>query len=306
MDLSRSASLQMADSSKSAAVPAAIATSWQIPTPGERSDLAADRARITRIRSQISELEHSLGLLKEEEDMVQSRLDAYTYPVLTLPNEVISEIFIRCLPVYPRRSLAGPLSQTPIVLLGHVCRQWRAIALATPSLWRAVAVRLDSTNEKLALGLLENHLNLSGSCPLSIKFYIRTRTHPPATAFVQMIAPHCARWEHLSIYYTPSTSLRSIAGPLPLLRSLTVHAVDFSLEQDATITSAFHTAPLLCKVSLQQYPRVHSSMLPWSQLTVLSVRCLDPNQGAAILNVAVNLVTCKFGFLSRVPDEGPR
>lgn len=294
------------DSSQSAAVPAAIATSWQIPTPGERSDLAADRARITRIRSQISELEHSLGLLKEEEDMVQSRLDAYTYPVLTLPNEVVSEIFIRCLPVYPRRSLAGPLSS--ILLLGHVCRQWREITLATPSLWRAVAVRLDSKNEKLALGLLENHLNLSGSCPLSIKFYVRTRrTHPPATAFVQMIAPHCARWEHLSIYYTPSTSLRSIAGPLPLLRSLTVHAgLDFSLEQDATITSAFRTAPLLRKVSLQQYPRVHSSMLPWSQLTVLSVRCLDPNQGAAILIVAVNLVTCKFGFLPRVPDEGPR
>ncbi|KAK7041257.1 hypothetical protein R3P38DRAFT_3179891 [Favolaschia claudopus] len=54
-------------------------------------------------------------------------------PLLSLPDETISEIFIRFLPLYPEPPpVAGRYS--PIVLT-HICRLLRGIARATPELW---------------------------------------------------------------------------------------------------------------------------------------------------------------------------
>ncbi|KAJ6560151.1 hypothetical protein B0H19DRAFT_945240, partial [Mycena capillaripes] len=67
---------------------------------------------------------------------VQERLNSFKYPVLTLPAEIISEIFVHFLPIYPScPPLTGFLSPT---LLTQICRKWRHIALTTPALWRAI------------------------------------------------------------------------------------------------------------------------------------------------------------------------
>ncbi|KAJ6588192.1 hypothetical protein B0H19DRAFT_1098293, partial [Mycena capillaripes] len=78
------------------------------------------------------------SILDAERNLLQKRLDAYTYPVLTLPNEVVSEIFGHFLPVYPTSPPAIDLLSPN--LLGQICRKWREIALTTPVLWRAISV----------------------------------------------------------------------------------------------------------------------------------------------------------------------
>ncbi|KAJ7707230.1 hypothetical protein B0H16DRAFT_1393315, partial [Mycena metata] len=103
------------------------------PTQSQRLSLAADRARIAVIKAKILELER-------ENDLLQDRLDAYTYPVLNLPNELVSEIFIHFLPVYPDPPpIIGRASPN---VLGQVCRKWREITFQTPALWRAIALSL--------------------------------------------------------------------------------------------------------------------------------------------------------------------
>ncbi|KAJ7086305.1 hypothetical protein C8R43DRAFT_311955 [Mycena crocata] len=78
--------------------------------------------------------------------------DSLVYPVLTLPNEITSQIFIYFLAAYPRcPPFQGLLS--PIILT-HICHQWREIALSTPALWRAITLdrlerNTDETNELL-------------------------------------------------------------------------------------------------------------------------------------------------------------
>jgi hypothetical protein len=52
-------------------------------------------------------------------------------PVRRIPSEVISEIFIHCLPL--TSSFYRP-EDAPLVL-GRVCRAWRSIAFSTPKLW---------------------------------------------------------------------------------------------------------------------------------------------------------------------------
>ncbi|KAJ7252245.1 hypothetical protein C8J57DRAFT_1520084 [Mycena rebaudengoi] len=67
-----------------------------------------------------------------ERDKFQSRLDDYKYPVLTLPAEITSEIFIHFLPIYPLRP--PPTGLLSPALLGQICRKWRDVALGTPRL----------------------------------------------------------------------------------------------------------------------------------------------------------------------------
>ena len=89
------------------------------PTSSERAVPAADRARIADIGAQIYELERFIKSLKEESDLLQGRLDAYAYPVLTIPNEIVSEIFVHFLPIYPKcPPPIGPLSP---YLLCQIC-----------------------------------------------------------------------------------------------------------------------------------------------------------------------------------------
>ncbi|KAF8152014.1 hypothetical protein K438DRAFT_1433339, partial [Mycena galopus ATCC 62051] len=54
------------------------------------------------------------------------------YPVLTLPNEVISMIFVHCLPAHGR---VRPSPRRAPLLLAQICTLWREIALSTGQLW---------------------------------------------------------------------------------------------------------------------------------------------------------------------------
>ncbi|KAJ7115595.1 hypothetical protein C8R43DRAFT_853681, partial [Mycena crocata] len=84
--------------------------------------------RLEALDSQIAALENSIGALKLERMTLQIQLDAIVYPVLTLPNEVISEIFQNR--VDSNDALFS--SPTSPLFLGHICREWRAIAISTP------------------------------------------------------------------------------------------------------------------------------------------------------------------------------
>ncbi|KAJ6457004.1 hypothetical protein C8R47DRAFT_916465, partial [Mycena vitilis] len=54
------------------------------------------------------------------------------YPVLTLPPEIIAQIFVACLPDHGR---VRPSRDTAPILLAQICRQWRNIAISSSELW---------------------------------------------------------------------------------------------------------------------------------------------------------------------------
>ncbi|KAJ6458625.1 hypothetical protein C8R47DRAFT_995027, partial [Mycena vitilis] len=90
------------------------------------------RARLAEIDAEITQQSQRMKDLCENRMSLQSQLDAVlVYPVLTLPLEITSEIFIYCLPDKIARVM---LNEAPFVLL-KICRQWREIALSTPKLW---------------------------------------------------------------------------------------------------------------------------------------------------------------------------
>ncbi|KAJ7130371.1 hypothetical protein C8R44DRAFT_872182 [Mycena epipterygia] len=269
--------------------------------PSTADEWAADRACIAAIRARIEELEaRDSRPLQEEMDSAQGRLDSYTYPVLTLPNEIMSEIFVHFLPVYPKRPpLIGLLSPA---LLGQICRKWREIALSTPELWRAVTAyfhrRKRRTNARI-VHLLENFLERSGCLPLSIKLE-HGYNWPQCWIFIQAIASkYRLRCEHLEIYiahYSMNEFIRSFTGLLPLLQTMKIYSVGEYGEVGGAADFAWHTAPLLRTVALQRYYEDYDAMLPWSQLTVLIVNDIDWVSSKEIFHWAVNLVYCKLGI----------
>ncbi|KAJ6488994.1 hypothetical protein C8R45DRAFT_993356 [Mycena sanguinolenta] len=180
--------------------------------------MEADRVRLLRLEAQIMDLEHSLSGLRGEEAQVRERLDAYKYPVtvLTLPNEVTSEIFIQFLPIYPDiPPLVGLASPTSLML---VCATWREVALATPTLWRAIEFSDDYIPYDQIRRISDTWIGRSGSCPLSIDISLENPDflHQILT---KSLAVATKRWEHLEAWI-PKASFPKIDIQMPLLRSL--------------------------------------------------------------------------------------
>ncbi|KAF7353339.1 F-box domain-containing protein [Mycena sanguinolenta] len=265
------------------------------------SSLAADRARVAALEAQILDLENTLSALRLEQAQAQSRLDSYKYPVLTLPTEIVTEIFLCFPPPYPSCSwLAGTRSPTS---LACVCREWRNIALSIPSLWRAMNLSNNGTPLEQRAHICDLWLKRSRSCPLSIKFDARAG-HDEATAMsavMALIAPHRLRLEHLKLVIFMNTiNPGAIEGSMPLLRhlDLDLKCVDFSYN-----TLSLRELPLLRSVVLSRTAS-RCAILPWAQLTSLVMNKVYLDECVPILQQTSNLIHCELLRLYDLPDYG--
>jgi hypothetical protein len=204
--------------------------------------------------ARILALEQSLVATKLERQDLQTRLDAYKYPILTLPIEITSEIFVHFLPPYPERPPATELSSPHI--LGQICRTWREIAFGTPRLWRALELRDGSST--MALELLGTWLSRAKNCPLSIcleynKYYPDMVIE--VIPFVEAIIAHAKRWEYIDLKVPLNLQILELiasGSDFPLLCSVTVTHSGAEDMVDVPM-SLFSNAPKLKEFTLCGY-----------------------------------------------------
>ncbi|KAJ7162903.1 hypothetical protein C8R46DRAFT_999281 [Mycena filopes] len=225
------------------------------------------------------------------------------YPVLTLPPEIVSEIFASFLPSYPeippQFGLLSPL------FLCQICRRWRAIAISTPDLWRAIPLGVSdvSSQEKLnadaQLEIADTWLARSATRPLSIRLissipdsHDNSHDNPVSGILLGKILIHRHRWEYLHLV-VPFDLLALVEGSMPLLRALTIGPDAFNYPLSNVLTP-FHRAPKLRSALLTETFLVKGLTLPWAQLTRLESRCLYMYECASILEAAPELVYCQF------------
>ncbi|KAF7352347.1 F-box domain-containing protein [Mycena venus] len=216
------------------------------------------------------------------------------YPVLSLPNEIVSEIFLNFLPTYPN---CAPLLglHSPLALC-RICRQFRAVAFSTPKLWRAIKIDMGAT--KYELELFQTWLARSGDCPLSLSldFELLEGDSFPKH-YLQAAVLHCKRWEHVKICM-PFEYLDVIQGEMPLLRNLTfgpAAGAPASPSETFPMLELFDHAPQLENVILTRYFFKSLFRLPWLQLTHIDGPCLYARECAEILRDATNLAHATFG-----------
>ncbi|KAJ7871611.1 hypothetical protein B0H13DRAFT_2554410 [Mycena leptocephala] len=118
------------------------------------------------------------------------------------------------------------------------------------------------------------------------------------TQILTAVVPHRARWEHLDFYLPPSY-LSIIDGPMPLLRHLHLALSEYS----ATNVLAFRDAPVLRSVILNDTSL--KVILPWAQLTSLTLLCVYPHKCVPFLQKTLNLVHCELEICYDSDDDEP-
>ncbi|KAF7335363.1 F-box domain-containing protein [Mycena sanguinolenta] len=237
-----------------------------------KSTAAELRNRLAEMNAEIIQQHEILKKLHETRIILQFQLDSLVYPILTLPVEIISEIFIHCLPV---GNAKVTLAHAPFVLL-KICRRWREIALTTPRLWATLDANVVSLRNGLCPGsspssagwinLATGWLSRARHNPLSV-----TLRHPPEEdvecdifqpdfAFIKCIS-HQAR---ISRNFT--------AGQFPLLKRLVIGPAVPGKDLEVNSLAFFADAPKLRELVLSGplFIPVSDVSLPWKQLTAFS------------------------------------
>ncbi|KAK0479848.1 hypothetical protein EDD18DRAFT_1440581, partial [Armillaria luteobubalina] len=106
------------------------------PTPFQRNSL---KDTLSEMPDRVAELDSLVlstrSLLRYlTKDRNQANAKKILSPCRRLPTELLTEICIRCLPLYGVGGSAFDPRASPWIL-SQVCRKWRAVAIATPELW---------------------------------------------------------------------------------------------------------------------------------------------------------------------------
>ncbi|KAJ7641232.1 hypothetical protein FB45DRAFT_1124812 [Roridomyces roridus] len=249
-----------------------------------KASRAADRALIVQLDTEIHELRERIHLLQKARELQQKRLDTYTYPVLTLPHEIVSKIFVYTLPPYPDcPPLTSSLSPTSLT---HICRHWREMTLAMPYLWRAIPLGYfgDASHERQTR-VLESWMDRAGGCPLSIEIKPSVVSTWLFGFNSEPILLRRERLEYLKLALANS-HVSFLKGSMPLLRSLSLHLEYKNLPLPTGIVCEY---PRLEAVSLTSFPGT-VDWLPWPQLTSLTLRDMTADNSIPILQQTTNLV----------------
>ncbi|KAJ7646296.1 hypothetical protein DFH06DRAFT_997714, partial [Mycena polygramma] len=110
--------------------------------PQLRAQLDKVKSTILRHKKCLNELRLAalrqqmyLEALDRQQRELQMELAHIIYPVLTLPAEITSRIFVACLPDAGRVQYGRDVAP---LLLSQICRQWREIAISSSELWASV------------------------------------------------------------------------------------------------------------------------------------------------------------------------
>ncbi|KAJ7208321.1 hypothetical protein GGX14DRAFT_634029 [Mycena pura] len=202
---------------------------------------ADQRAALSKLNAELAQFKTHIPALEQKRQAIIDRLNAVVYPVLTLPPEITSRIFVHCLPHHGR---VRPSPRSAPLVLTQICGRWRAIALSTGELWTS----LDVTANVLRPGrddLLKTWFSRAKRYPLS--WTIRRpgfkQLHNGASAHIADIIPKVHRLEVIM----PEEGFRRIMPLdtfLPLLQCLAAPLSSESLQ------AVLRCAPLLRELTI--------------------------------------------------------
>ncbi|EJD55136.1 hypothetical protein AURDEDRAFT_147753 [Auricularia subglabra TFB-10046 SS5] len=179
------------------------------------------------------------------------------------------------------------------LVLGHVCQQWRQVALAEQRLWTRIELRGDSCKPEVLSALLER----TGVAAVSLDLCAETNREPPCNPaeLGTIVSDHLPRLEHLALTGDSKwigTLQASLVLPAPVLRSLELCDMDAH-------TVAIILPDIFARKSLVLERLVLVNVVPiiWNNFLFAHLRELTL-EGAQLSPSTFDLATC----LSTIPE----
>ncbi|KAJ3511637.1 hypothetical protein NLJ89_g3984 [Agrocybe chaxingu] len=271
-----------------------------------RKEIAAAKAHLAELLSRVQPLHSALN---HAHDPFENRL----------PPEVASRIFmfyVKSSNGYHGEYDTRDHFQYLPFTLGAVCKRWRDIAWATPTLWTTVNLRLDPdrmTPERSQLS--RDWLERSRSLPLTLTIrspaFLSTKVSPrerdSILSIIDAINNHSSRWFHLTIHapYSVISRLRGDGSGTTILDRLEMtgrgeEVVDTDSDTTDNPNSFLMTGavPAPTQVSIRGLRfRAVDSGLDWSNVVDVEIMGLFVGESLRLLREATRLVSCKLRVL---------
>ncbi|KAF9049978.1 hypothetical protein BJ165DRAFT_1401793 [Panaeolus papilionaceus] len=254
-------------------------------------------------------------------------VDRSPLPSLTrsLPNEILQEIFCRCLlpPHQPQEKNIYSLSlqQTPIsvpLLLCHVSRLWRELAVSCPALWRRLAVSILNGVARPPVAVVLLWLSRSGGMPLLLSLWQQNDSYENRVAtgeVLDVFKQFTNRWHEVQFDLKGQKYCRLFTSDersAPMLRTFRMSTSFRIHEEDQVLPDILECVPSLTELHVSRIPYLTISgntplHIPWCQLETLSLEYV-PSVGTSLclLDRCSKLASATFkidSFLGPVPFQ---
>ncbi|KAF7350617.1 hypothetical protein MSAN_01621800 [Mycena sanguinolenta] len=252
-----------------------------------------------------------LDELKQERANIIQQIARHKNAICTIrriPPEIISKFLVLSVPQLDIDDFGQPPWH-----LGHICGDWREIALETPSLWSDIVV---FRPREYPLEKLHALLDRSSNSPLKFLFWAASTTsqeEPRIRELLQIMVACAPRWISASIAVNPHDwgLLAPLRGRIPRLHYLRIDVSDFGGFHHPQYTvmakeksDPFEIAPALRDVTLEDLSTLpHALKLPFQQLTRIKVveSCTSIR---AMLQTASNLQMASLDFTDDPLETG--
>ncbi|KAF7363974.1 hypothetical protein MSAN_01056000 [Mycena sanguinolenta] len=236
-------------------------------------------SKITSLESQIN----ALVELRDRERACVAALRHLISPIHALPVELLAEMFELAIREYTHVD--------DVCRVAQVCSRWRQVAHSTPRLWtRPVEIKLRRCNGQAYVDALTAWLARSAplTVPVTLVLGYNFINHIP-----DEILRTCPRWRSLRLEVPDSTPLSSFVSQLTDFGKFdNLEELDLGTgEEDDPVTFiSFTTAPRLRKLTTTIFSSAISILVPWAQLTDLSLTSYFFNTTLNILAQCPSLV----------------
>ncbi|KAJ7767259.1 hypothetical protein B0H16DRAFT_354357 [Mycena metata] len=252
-----------------------------------RQFLSELKKNFVAVTQEIARMQTVLSDLTDRCERLSESIDAHQAVVSLarrLPEDVLREIFLACLP-----SAGNPVmsSREAPMLLVQVCSNWRKIAFATPQLWSSLHVVVPNVARLRDLTTaVDAWLARSGVLPLSITLAVSAACEPASdnvATMIDVLANFSQRWKRIKLTLSPRTILTPLtnlhASDVPLLESIAFTSVGSGFWQNLVMpldipwrTINFLRTPSIRSASFASLGGNFLGLtLPWPTLQSLSL-----------------------------------
>ncbi|KAJ7755980.1 hypothetical protein B0H16DRAFT_709174 [Mycena metata] len=267
------------------------------------------RTQFAELSLAVSQQQLILNDMLARLQILRGQLDSIVYPVLTLPPEISTEIFLQCLPT--GCELENPYwdvvqTRSPPLLLTHICGAWRRIALSTPALWTTFYIDVDSLNLVHLSEVAETWFSRArNALSVKIRGSLQTSNVGDLASVVEVFQNHSPRMHFLELH-ADMDDLRwmdSHSYDFATLRELQIGFMgDEAISQADESIHVFDHIPLLHAVFLHEIPFSFLPCLPWQQLYKFTGEIYPMAECLQVLRLMPNLVECSFAVFEDPAD----